>query len=517
MKISYSILLLFFCPLFCFSQESKKITLQNAIEKAIETNYDIQKQRYTLDSARAQYRQAKGALDIEAGAQAQYTSRQNPVDKDDPNYMYGYSWINPKYDSGIYSDNTLSQQSGGSIFLKKLFNFGLETKLSYSVKRLSNRPEYSYSKDYPGQKYESEKARNSGEVSLELSLPLFKSFKDSLSALQIDAAKAYLEQMEFALNDTISKTIISVSTQYWTYLIAFKNVEQLEIMQSQLEERNKNMDSLIRAGVRSKNDMLALQVNVNENRRSLQNAKVKFTQAKTELMTSLGILDASEIGDPEDSFSSLELESIEVPLPKDLNEEFFTKTEENRADIQALKKKVESAAKKVRISQVDKRPDANLNFGIGASGANYSDSYGQTLSSGFKNVKGVNISGTISVSAKLGNNVKKGINEQAQAEYEICLTDYTKAKNTFMLQIQNSAEKLKIYKNLVTDADNVLSLQKALYENEKKRFNAGLITVDNLLNQDQKYIAAELSYYQVLTNYMQAILEFKYYSAQLVE
>ena len=59
-------------------------------------------------------------------------------------------------------------------------------------------------------------------------------------------------------------------------------------------------------------------------------------------------------------------------------------------------------------------------------------------------------------------------------------------------------------------------MQKNLYENEQKRFNAGLITVDNLLNQDTKYIEAENSYNQLLINYMQSVLEFKYYTATLV-
>ena len=134
---------------------------------------------------------------------------------------------------------------------------------------------------------------------------------------------------------------------------------------------------------------------------------------------------------PEDFFSELELKSIEVPLPENLNEDFFAKIEENRTDLKALKKKVDSAAKKVHMSQVDKRPDANLNFGIGASGASYSDSFGKTVSSGFTNIKGVNINGTLSVSAKLGNNAKKGVYEQAQAEYEMALTDYNKVKNTY--------------------------------------------------------------------------------------
>ena len=73
-----------------------------------------------------------------------------------------------------------------------------------------------------------------------------------------------------------------------------------------------------------------------------------------------------------------------------------------------------------------------------------------------------------------------------------------------------------MYKNSVKNADEVLDLQKILYENEQKRFNAGLITVDNLLSQDEKYISAENSYYKVLINYLLAVLEYKYYTADLI-
>lgn len=495
-----------------YAQKSGKFTLQQAIEMALENNYEIQKQRFALNSAKAQFNQAKGSLDIEAGAKAKYSANQNPVDKDDPNYT-----INA-YD--VHVGNTLSQQTGGSVFLKKLFSFGLETRLSYTVQRTKNSPDYEYGSNfysYGFSKYEDEKARSNGEIALEMSLPLFKSFKDSITALQIDAAKDYIEQMEFALSDTISQTLLNVSEKYWNYLLCSKNVEQLETMQKQIERRISSMATLIQAGVRSRNDLLALQVNASENRRSLQNARVQCSQAKMELLSVLGLSDPEAIGKPEDSFSILELQSMQTPKSSDLTEEFFSKIIEKRTDLKALKKRVDMAEKSVRLSQIDKRPDANLNFGIGASGAAYSDNLGKTLSSGFSNVKGVNISGELSVSTRLGNHTKKGAEEEAFAEYETRLADYNKAKNSLVMQIRNSAEKLEIYKNLVKDADTVLSLQKNLYENERKRFNAGLITVDEVLSQDQRYISAQLSYYQVLINYMQAILEFKYYTAQLVK
>ena len=126
MKLCFIINAIFLLvSLFCTAQEnsnSKKtlFSLEDAVNLALQNNYDIQNQRLALESAKAQLRQVNGALDIEAGAQARQTMQQNPVDKDDPNYQ-----LTSQLD--IYSDNTQSYQTSGSVYLKKLFGNGLET------------------------------------------------------------------------------------------------------------------------------------------------------------------------------------------------------------------------------------------------------------------------------------------------------------------------------------------------------------------------------------------------------
>ena len=507
------------------TKETPQLTLNSAIVLAIENNYDIQKQRYALASAKAQYKRATGALDIEAGAQAQYSMKQNPVDEADPTSRYSYSFLAPNdYGYGIYLNNTLAHQTGGALFLKKLFSFGLQTKLSYNLQRGHNFPDYAYSdyfytiaKNQKFSKYSQEKGRNSGEISLELSLPLFKSFANSLTSNKIEAAEDYLRQMEYTLKDTISQNLIQVSKLYWNYFLTYKIMQQYEILQKKIEERNDKMSSLIAAGIRSKNDLLAMQVNVNENRRMLENKRVQNMQAKMDLMTGLGITDASLIGEPQNPFSHVDLKSVNLPTVDEITDEMFEYIEANRTDFLALKKRKHAAELKIKMAKIDALPDANLDFGIGVGGTTYSDEVGKFLTSGLWNVRGVNLSGMIGVSAKLGNREKKGVLEQAEAEYNSIITEYNKIKNTLILQIESSTEKLTTFKTLVSDADDVLSLQHNLYENEQRRFSAGLITVDNLLNQDQKYLEAENSYYQLMINYMQSVLEYKYYTATLVD
>ncbi len=511
---------LFFSAWTSFAQSINKLSLSDAIILAVENNYDIQKQRYALAAARGEYRQAIGALDVEVGASAGYSMKQNPVDEKDPRYMYSYSLLSPRTSYGVYSDNTTSHQTQGELFAQKLFSFGLQTKLSYTLQRTHDFPHYIYGSTFDTtqySKYAQERGRNTGIAMLEMSLPLFKSFKNSLANLQIKAAQENLTAMEAELRNTVSKAIIDVNKQFWNYYTTYKTLERLEVLQKKIEERLERMEPLIKAGARSQNDLLALQVNVNENRRQMQDAKVQYQQAKTELMTALGLTDYSMIGEPTEPFPAGELRAVVPPDESSLTNEFYTTIEENRSDLASLRKRAEAMQFKAKMADADRLPDAALNFGIGTTGVTYSDEFLKGISAGFWNNAGLNITGALSFSAKIGNNAKTGAYDQAQAEYLKSLSDYGKAKNTLILQIHNAVDKLAIYRSEFAGADEVLDLNKKLYDNEEQRFNVGLITVDTLLQQDQKYIAAENSYYQVLTNYLQAILEYKYYTATLVD
>ena len=500
-------------------EKEKRLTLNDTIALAVENNYDLSKQRYAVAAARGQYHRATGGLDIQLGTQAEYSMSQNPVDQRDTRYVYSYDFLTPKTNYGVYSDNALQHQTSGSIFAKKLFSFGLEAKLSYTLRRQRDIPKYSYGKNFDTNnysKYQEEDGRNVGQIALELSLPLFKSFNNSMAAMKVKAAKENLDAMESALVDAIAQTIINTSNDFWNYYMAQRNVELLEDLQKKSEQRVANMQVLIQSGARSRNDLLAMQVNELENRRRLQEARMSFDQAKIKLMTSIGASNFDSVGIPQSPFETVDFSQVTPPELIKTNKELIAYLEENRADLKALKGKMESCFVKMKMAKADRLPDANFNFGLGTTGTTYSNDIGEFLLSPFWNVKGIDLSGSASVSIMLGNRGKKGAVEEAEAEYNSSAAEYNKAKNALALQILNAAQKLTTCKAQVDDADKILNLQKNLYENEQQRFRAGLITVNNLIDQDQKYLLAVSSYCQVFINYMNAILEYKKASGELI-
>ena len=490
-----------FCVNFYAQEISDTITLEDAITLAVENNYSVQQKRFALATAKAQYRQIDGAFDFEVGASASYDMSQNPTDEDDP-----------KYTSVYYgSDNTTSYQTVGSVFVKKLFSFGLDSKLSYSIKRNHDYPNYPESL-----KYEQEDARNFGYLNLELKLPLFKAFKDSINAMQLESARDKIAQMQADLDDTVAKVFLSVAQNYWKYSILANNLGLLEELQKNIENRKTSVESLVRAGVRTSNDLLAMQVSALENQRKIENARVSLAEAKLNLMTILGIDDSvKNFLPPNNPFFGIDLD-IEIPDTKTIDADFIENVLSSRGDTVALKKQIEQAEREVRIAQVDSRPDATLGFSIGTTGTRYSDGAGGFIGSGFSNIRGVNVSGSLSVSAKIGNNAKKGAEDAAQSSYNSLLVEYAQKRNTLELQIKNALEKLSIYRSSVQNAEGTLRLQKDLYDNSQKLFNAGRITVLDLEKYDENYLSAEESYRQTLVSYLTAILEYKYYTATLL-
>ncbi|EID85750.1 Outer membrane protein [Treponema sp. JC4] len=500
--------------------EDRVFTLYDAITLAIQHNYDVRKQQQALIIAEAKYRQAKGALDLSIGAEGDYTYSQNPVDPRDPNYLYGYSFITPESVYGIFSKNSLTRQGSGSIFMQKLFSIGLQSKLSYSVKRTNNVSDYEYGDAYAAntyKKYKDEHGRNLGELSLELSLPLFKSFNSSVTALQISQAKDYLDQMRFQLQDTISQTVINTTKAYWAYFMAYKNLNQLEILQQKFDTRNANIDSMVRAGILMKNDILLMKVSVSSNQRSLDSAKVEYFKTKMDLANMLGTSDLELIENPADMFQEMNLnDEPDVISVDDIDENLLAYVEENRIDFRMLKDQISSAKKGIKIAKINGRPDATLGFKIGMNGTTYSDDAGETVTSGFWNVRGANINGSIGVTIKPFDRDTSGKVMEAKANYETLMIDYEKNRNTLYLQLKNCVEKLNLYRNSLLKAEGVYEMQSQLYNNEQERFRAGLIKLDNLIEQDQKFIQATQERYQTLVNYLEALLEYKYATASIV-
>jgi outer membrane protein TolC len=467
---------------FCFAQEnpmSKMLSYQDALNLAVQNNLDLKKQVSELDIANAQYKQASGNFDFVAGGSAQYQIKPND-----------------------YSENTFNSLPAGSVYVQKLFNFGLESKLSYQISRSK----------ITG----SDIASNSGSMNLQLSLPLLKSFDNSIYKMQTDSAKTYIEQKTYDLQDATAKVLINASKLYCDYFLACKNCQYLKELQKTTEDCYKNTEILVKNGVRSQSDLLSIQVNIKSVKQQISNAELSRQSAKLSLMKFIGITDSSVLEISFDEYPVKDFDFSKIADPLKIDDSLISYVIQNRSDLASLKKARDYREIELKMQKTDCLPDISVGLSVGNNGSSSSDNFGEFFISPFENVKGVNFSASVSGSVKIGNNTKKGALDSANEKYQIALSEYENSKNNVILQIQNADENLKLYKEMIVDSEEVTNLQKNLLENQQKRFNAGLITVDTLSSQEQNYLQSKISYSQTICNYIAAILEYKYMTASFV-
>lgn len=525
--------LVFFClflQIVSVTLYSQSLTLDSVVELAITHNKDVQIQQQALVIAQGKLMEQRGNLDFILGAEGSYGLGQNPQDKNDPNY---------EVTDGVGLSNTTTHDTGGGIFLQKLFGFGLQSKLSYSINHNRQHAHYELSQPIEGFSVPDQDGRNTGSILLELSLPLLKSFNNSLVNLQIETAQSYYHQMVYQLEDTIAQTIVSATKHYLEYCLAEKNLEQLETLAQTLELRYANIEKLVSTGNRSKNELLAVEISMLENQRNLELAKLQLDNARLQLLRTTGVAETQLQGTPElpqlpsqgKEGESTNSDNHETPPLKDLattavgtildkdgkiSQDYLREVANKNNKILSLQEALVQAEKNLSSNKIASLPDLNFKVNLGVVGATYSNDFGKVVGAPFLNVKGVNVQGQLSLQAYLGGNTRKGKIQQAQGQYESACLSLEQAMSELEIQLQQMHTALAIYQGNLQRASKVLELQQQLYENEKTRFNAGLITITEVQDQDTQYLQAQRVYNEALVQYMNAIVEMKYYTAELV-
>lgn len=477
------------------------LSLEDALKIAIESSYTIQLKQAAVQEAHGRLRMAKGGADVTVGAEATYSVNNNPYGNDP---YYGANGI----------DNVKHDSLSTSVWIQKNFAFGLQSRLTVGAIRDLNTYEGGAAADMAQDQY-GDKHTSRGSWNLELALPLFKSFKSAILANNIQAAKEYYRQLEYELTDTISMTVAQVSASYWAYFNAYKNVQMLDSLIQTLHERIDRMPRLIDAGIRSRNDLLGMQVNLIENERSVVSARIDLTRAKYNLQQAMGV--DTELGLPENSFPELESLDKNIPSEEDIDYPYLEQVASTRPDMLALQNQLSAAQAALKAAKAERRPDATVSVSGGTTGAVYGDSIGNYFSSYVKNVPGANFTGALIFSMSLPNNSRSGAAEQAEANYKQAQIQLNQARQQLASQLKQTVYSLNEYYDQVVSANDALKMQKQLYENEKRRFDAGLITVDDMFNQDSKYLIAETQYYSIMTDYLQCMMEYKYYTGNMVE
>lgn len=481
-------------------------TIEQAVQMALNHNPDLQEQMAALMKASGYLKQAKGNFDVKVGAETSYDEKYTPMDKNNP--------------SGKSGDDILYQTIYGQDFttkayVEKLFAFGINARLNYQLQR--TKQEYKdgiYELDPYYASYGHPNYNNTGVVSLEVSVPLLKGLKNAIADNNIQIAELNYKSMEQNVEDAMAKVIMQTSETYWKLYIAYEKLQMLEQLYKSNQTRVENVEKLVNNGIRTKSDQLRLKVNVLDVQRQMETARIDYGTAKVNLAVQIGV-PVEKITKPAMVLPEINTDGS-FPLLSDFTKEKLTQIAFSRPDIMSLVNMRDSAELKVKNAKTNTLPDLDLKVHVGTNGAAYGWGADKYLSAAFRNVRKLDYSGSLTFTMPIQNNDKKGQLSIAEAELAEAEAKLNKQKSVFTLQLMNSVSALNSYRETITTAKNVLDLQRDVYDYEQKRFEAGMSSVDNLIQQDSNWMEANINFYQIYETYLKYVMEYKYYTTGLL-
>jgi len=481
-------------------------TIDQAIQLALNHNPDLQEQMAAMLKASGILRQAKGNFDVKIGAETSYDEKYTPMDKNNPSGKSG---------EDILYQTIYGQDLTSKAYVEKLFAFGINTRLNYQLQR--TKQEYKdglYELDPYYAAYGHPNYNNTGTISLEVSVPLLKGFKNAIADNNLQIAELNYNGMAQNVEDTMAKVIMQTSESYWKLYIAYEKLQMLEQLYQSNQLRVENIEKLVNAGVRTISDQLRLKVNLLDVQRQMETARIDYGTAKVNLAVQIGV-PVEKITKPGIVLPEIDFDG-EFPTLEEFNKEKLTQIAFSRPDILSLVYMRDSAELKVKNARTSTMPDLDLKVHIGTNGAAYGWGADKFFFAANHNVRKLDYGGSLTFSMPIQNNDKKGQLIVAESELADAEAKLNKQKNVFMLQLMNAVSALNSYRDTISTAKNVLDLQSEVYAYETKRYETGLSSVDNLIQQDSNWMEANINFYQIYETYLKYVMEYKYYTTGLL-
>jgi outer membrane protein TolC len=426
--------------------QPKILTLEESIALALDKNVDIKVAVMNTEKSRAAVREAFGyalpSVDVSAGFSHFIQKPETPF----PDFEALLT--NATYNI-LFNENVIPRDD--SKFLP------IETKLQSFA--LSN----SYS------------------ASVTLSQVLFSSavFEG------IGASQTYYELAKSELNNTVSKTVLSVQQSFYGVLLAKEvmNITNASFVNAQ--ENFDNVKALYGQGMVSEFDYLQAQVRVENIRPIVLKTENLLKTAKDGLKIVIGLNQTEDI----DVSGEIKLDSIDISN----EDELILEALNSNFDIQSLelKKQVDKAFIQLDVSDYWPTISAFGNYTYAGS----SDKWN------FQNYDYSTIGLNLSFNLWRGNRTKNAV-EQSTITYKQTEEQLAQLKDYTTLNVKSKILELKRVKSLIDVQERTVNLAERSYHIAKVRYQEGAGSQLELQNADQDLSQARLNKVEAIHSYL---------------
>lgn len=426
--------------------QSKILSLEDAIQLALENNIDIKVSQMNKEKAEAAVREAFGYALPSVDVSADFSHfLQKPVM---PFPDFEALLTNATYNI-LFNENVIPRDNSKFV--------PLQTKLqSFSL-------------------------TNNYNASVTVSQVLF----NSAVFEGIGASRIYYELAKSEMDNTVSKTVLSVQKSFYGVLLA-KAV--LDITQSSFKNAQENLDNvkaLYKEGMVSEFDYLQSEVRVENIRPVLLKMENLLLTSKDGLKIVMGIDQKEEI----EVSGEIKLDSIDISNEDELIQEAFT----SNFDLKSLelKKQVDQAFVQLDVSEYWPTIAAFGNYSY----AGASDRWN------FQNYDYATIGLNFSINLWKGNRTKNAV-EQSTITYKQTEEQLMQLKDFTALNVKSKIQELKRVKLLIDVQERTVKLAERSYGIAKVRYQEGAGSQIELQNADQDLRQARLNKVEAIHSYL---------------
>lgn len=348
-----------------------------------------------------------------------------------------------------------------------------EARENVNLSKGAFNPKFDLSYNYEANEEATANGKDSSNASAVISYNLFNGLKDKYT---LDSSKSLSQSSKFDLRAKKFDVIYSTQQAYINYLKSLKNIETRENAFKLLEQQYKDSQNRFNQGLLARNDLLQVNAQMLQEKQNLSRAKADSAISKHELNNVLGgTLDMKE--------------NIE-----DLNKEGLFEANyniddlDNRSEIQAIKKSIESIKNQKSANNGNYLPSADLNLSYTKYGDNASLSVDDDKTDDQK-------SAMINLKWNLYNG---GIDESQSIIFQKRIMqaneDLSEVKLSINLQYQRAIEEFDVSKLNYETATISLEQSSENYKIVNNRFKEGISTSTDLINANFLLSSAKQSF-----------------------
>jgi len=301
----------------------------------------------------------------------------------------------------------------------------------------------------------------------------------------IGASQTYYELAKSELNNTVSKTVLSVQKAFYGVLLAKAVLEITNSSFKNAEENFNNVKALYDEGMVSEFDKLQAEVQLENIRPVLLRVENTLINATNGFKITLGIDQTADV----DVSGEIKLDSIDISNEDELIQEALALN----FDIKSLdlKKQVDEAFIQLDVSEYWPTLAAFGNYSYAGS----SDKWN------FQNYNYATVGLSFSINLWQGNRTKNAV-EQSTITYKQTEEQLSQLKDYTVMNVKANVQELKRVQSLLEVQARTVKLAERAYDIAKVRYKEGAGSQLELQNADQDLRQARLNRVQAVHSYL---------------